>query len=63
MGGDNTGEEISTRKYHKDNDDETGTAWSHVVMVSFKACYLWTLIAPLLVLLDTSTWLNTSVCT
>lgn len=53
----------NTTNWSQDNDDETGTAWSHAVMVSFKACYLWTLIAPLLVLLDTLTWLNTSVCT
>ena len=53
----------NTTNWSQDNDDETGTAWSHVVMVSFEACYLWTLIAPLLVLLDTLTWLNTSVCT
>ena len=53
----------NTTNWSQDNEDETGTAWSHVVMVSFKACYLWTLIAPLLVLLDTLTWLNTSVCT
>lgn len=53
----------NTTNWSQDNEDETGTAWSHVVTVSFKACYLWTLIAPLLVLLDTLTWLNTSVCT
>ena len=53
----------NTTNWSQDNEDETGTAWSHVVTVSFKACYLWILIAPLLVLLDTLTWLNTSVCT
>lgn len=53
----------NTTNWSQDNEDKTGTAWSHVVTVSFKACYLWTLIAPLLVLLDTLTWLNTSVCT
>lgn len=33
----------NTTNWSRDNEDETGTAWSHVVMVSFKACYLWTL--------------------
>lgn len=51
----------NTTNWSWDNEDKTGTAWSHVV--SFKACYLWTIIAPLLVLLDTLTWLNTSLCT
>ena len=52
-----------TTALSQENEDTTGTAWSHVVMLSFEAFYLWTLIALLLVLLDTLTWLNTALCT
>lgn len=44
-----------TTALSQENEDTTGTAWSHVVMLSFEAFYLWTLIALLLVLLDTLT--------